>query len=550
MITMRDVLLRCGEDEMPIGVTKEFLETAGDALLAAFFPGIATDLYQFTMAYAYWKCGKHEESAAFDLFFRKCPFNGEFAVFAGLNDVLQIAKSFPLQSPEIRFLRETMPPCEEGFYKWLAAADCSKVRISAMPEGMLAFPRVPLIRVEGPLAVIQLLETPFLNATNFATLVATNAARFRLAAGVNKTLLEFGIRRAQGPNGALSASRFSYLGGFDGTSNVLASALFGIPAKGTHAHSFVLSFTDGDYRAYRAKNALFAAAERYAEAIAPHTNKSELTAFVAYASAFPDGFLALVDTYDTLKSGVPNFLAAALALRESGHRAIGIRLDSGDLAYLSKESRRMFCEAAKRFNAPELAELTIAASNDINEEVLHELNRQGHEINTFGIGTNLVTCQAQPALGGVYKLMESAGLPRIKLSNELGKITIPARKHVFRLEGKEGHPLADIMMCNDEKMPCTGEPILCRDPFSEARRVNIIPAVVIPLHHLVWFGGRVVAPQPLAVSREFVLTQLRRMRQDHLRPVNPTPYKVTVSDGLWQIMHRLWTDEAPVEYIE
>jgi nicotinate phosphoribosyltransferase len=203
-----------------------------------------TDLYQLSMCYAYWKNGRHEDHAVFDLFYRKNPFKGEYVIFAGLSEAMSLVSSFKFSQEDVDHLRESsLPGCDPQFYDWLLSVDCSQVRIVAQEEGSVVFPRVPLLVVEGPLAVVQLLETPLLNAVNFASLIATNASRFRRAAGQDKLLLEFGLRRAQGPDGGLSASRYSVVGGFDGTSNVLAGRLFGLPVKGTHAHSYVQSYS-------------------------------------------------------------------------------------------------------------------------------------------------------------------------------------------------------------------------------------------------------------------------------------------------------------------
>ena len=283
------------------------------------------------------------------------------------------------------------------------------------------FPRIPLIRVEGPILKTQLLETTLLTLVNFASLVATNAARFRAAIGWDKTLLEFGLRRAQGPDGGLSASKYCYLGGFDGTSNVLAGKLYGVPVKGTHAHAYVSSYASMSDLTERflcdqiskEKRPFAELCLKYLMEVGPalgilpeETNRGELAAFVSYAMAFPTNLLALVDTYDVLKSGLPNFLAVARALHECNYEAVGLRLDSGDLAYLSIEVRKRFIIIAEKFKLPYFANFNIVASNDINEDTLVSLEKQAHKIDTFGIGTHLVTCQKQPALGCVYKLVE------------------------------------------------------------------------------------------------------------------------------------------------
>ena len=283
------------------------------------------------------------------------------------------------------------------------------------------FPRIPLIRIEGPILETQLLETTLLTFVNYASLVATNAARFRSATGPGKTLLEFGLRRAQGPDGGLSASKYCYLGGFDGTSNVLAGKLYGIPIRGTHAHAYISSYGSMNDLTERelcdhisGERRQFAdLCLKYLNELGPvlkilpdETHKGELAAFASYAIAFPTSFLALVDTYDVLQSGLPNFLAVARALHECNYQAVGLRLDSGDLAYLSLEIRTKFQETANKFNISYFKDFNIVASNDINEDTLVSLEKQGHAIDSFGIGTHLVTCQKQPALGCVYKLVE------------------------------------------------------------------------------------------------------------------------------------------------
>lgn len=518
---------------------------------------LLTDFYEFTMAYGYWKLGKHEEHAVFDLHFRKGPFKGVFAVFAGLEEVLRFLSSFHFTDNQIDYLKTVMPGRDEGFFDWLREIDCSEIKVYSFKEGTLAFPRVPMITVEGPIAVAQLLESALLNLVNYPTLVATNAARFKLAAGPGKHMMEFGLRRAQGPDGGVSASRYTYLGGFDSTSNVEAGHLFGIPVVGTLAHSWVQSFvspqevTDVTLRDRQGHlHRLTDLALDYGRQLGfAQTNSDELASFIGYAAAWPDRFLALVDTYDTLNSGIPNFLAVALALRSLGYRPVGIRLDSGDLAYLSREARRMFRQVSQRFGV-DFDNLTIVVSSEINEQVLLALRQQGNEIDMFGVGTHLVTGQAQPALGGVYKLTEVGGQPRIKLSQDLEKIVIPGRKESFRLLDADGTPILDLMIMAGEERPRPGQRVLCRDPFEEVKRAYVTPARVIPLQECVWDGrARLTALQPLPKVRQYVLDQLAHMRPDHLRPFNPTPYKVSVSDALYQFMHQLWQSKAPIAEI-
>jgi len=522
-----------------------------------FVTPLLTDLYELTMAYAYWKSGRYEDRAVFEIFFRKNPFGGEFTIFAGLEEVLNFVSRFHYTEEDIDYVCSLLPDAGKGFREWLKGIDCSQIRIYAVKEGTIVFPLIPLIRIEGPLAVTQLLETALLNLINYPSLVATNAARMRLAAGKEKRLLEFGLRRAQGPDGGVTASRYSYLGGFDATSNVLAAQLYGIPVRGTHAHAFVSTFSTLDEisdptikdEKGREHNFVQLVLQYRDKLGAVQSNSGELAAFVAYAQAFPRGFLALVDTYDTLRSGIPNFLCVALALNSIGYRPLGIRLDSGDLAYLSKRAREMFREVSKRYNV-QFQDLSIVASNDIDETTLYSLMQQGHQIDVFGIGTHLVTCQNQPALGGVYKLVEVNGTPKIKLSQDIGKITIPGRKEAYRLIGQEGFPLLDVMIQAGEKPPKAGSNVLCRHPFEEVKRISVKPSDVIPLHECVWNGKSATASPSLQNRREYVFKQLNSFRRDHLRPVNPTPYKVSVSEQLYDFIHKLWMREAPIAEIK
>ncbi len=572
-----------------------------------------TDLYQLTMAYAYWKNSKHEKNAVFDLFFRKNPLGGEFTIFAGLEEVIRLVNNFKFSEEDISYLKDGIqvsknevqekfeyalnqgyireqggeyeqlefngsslpewhavnypdksidvaPPmknCRSSFFKWLASVDCSEININAFREGSIVFPKLPLLRVEGPLAIAQLLETPLLALINYSSLVATKAARLRLAAGEDKTLLEFGVRRAQGPDGAMSASRYSFIGGFDSTSNVAAGKLFGVPVSGTHAHSFVSSFSSledlpvsdismPNGEKYNFKDMVLSYRDKIG---ANSTNDGELAAFIAYAISFPDNFLALVDTYDILKSGIPNFICTALALHKLGFKPVGVRIDSGDLSYYSKKIRDIFKKTDLKFKNG-FSILKIVASNDIDESTLLSLNQQGHEIDVFGIGTHLVTCNGQPSLGGVYKLVSINRSPRIKISQELSKITIPGTKVPYRLFGERDYPLIDIMQLEEEAAPQPGQRILCRHPFQASKRAYVIPHRVEKLHHCVWNGKRVMPPESLFKIKEYSKQQLKSLRPDHLRTLNPTPYKISVSDILYNYLHRLWQDETPIPTID
>lgn len=487
-------------------------------------------------------------------------------MFAGIEECIRLIANFRFTEKEMAFLRSAMPTCEDGFFDYLMEIDCSDVEVYAIDEGSVVFPKVPLMRVEGPVSVVQLLETPLVNLVNYASLVTTNAARHRFVAGKTKTLLEFGVRRAQGPDGGISASKYCYIGGFDATSNVAAGRLFGIPLRGTHSHAFVSSFMSLDEivdKELQSCDGSITCADfvslvqmwlgklqrtKYLCDIFCETNKSELAAFISYALAFPQNFLALVDTYDVMKTGVPNFCAVALALNDLGYKASGIRLDSGDLAYLSIQTRKFFKVIENEFAVSNFGKMKITASNDLNEETLDALNKQGHEVDCFGIGTYLVTCYNQAALGCVFKLVEINDEPRMKLSEDVTKVSIACKKRCFRLYGKEGYPLVDIMTGENEAFPKVGERILCRHPFNESKRAYIVPQRVEELLKCYWpqNSNKSRKLPSLNEIRDRCLQQLSQMRPDHMRRLNPTPYKVSVSAKLYDFIHFLWLSEAPV----
>ena len=355
------------------------------------------------------------------------------------------------------------------------------------------------------------------------------------------------------------------MGGFDSTSNMLAGKLYGIPVKGTMAHSFVTSFDksplhrpfladrkNGDQMA----NLQELAAQKLDDLLktfdwgtsAESVNVGELNAFCAYAIAHPDTLIALIDTYDTLRSGLPNFCAVGLALDALGYKTLGCRIDSGDLSYLSREIRGWLKAVGAKFNLDWFAQLKIVASNDINEETIRSLHNQGHEIDAFGVGTHLVTCQKQPALGCVYKLVDLEGEPKIKLSEDIAKLTIPGRKKVFRLYSKTGIPLVDLMSLVGEADPQPGVEILCRHPFDASKRAKVIPHRVELLHNIYWHQNR-IQQQPLpnlTQIRTHSRQSLESLRKDHVRPLNPTPYKVSLSDDLYKFFNEIWLSLAPI----
>ncbi|KAJ8980730.1 hypothetical protein NQ317_019225 [Molorchus minor] len=408
--------------------------------------------------------------------------------------------------------------------------------------------QVPLMRIEGPLIIVQLLETTFLTLVNYASLMATNAARYRMAAG-SMMLFEFGLRRAQGPDGGLSASKGA----------LMAPATYWL---GTHAHSYITSFNDiNDLKNTKLvpkcggnPRDVLELALTWRMNLLPifhlsssQASEGELAALISFAIAFPDGFMALVDTYEVQRSGLLNFCSVALALNDLGYHAVGIRIDSGDLAYLSNITRHYFTEISTKYNLPWFQNLMIMASNDINEETILSLNEQGHKINCFGIGTHLVTCQRQPALGCVYKMVELNGQPRIKLSQEVGKVTIPGCKDAYRLYSERGYALIDLLQRSVEPPPKISEKVLCRHPFEESKRAFVIPSRVEKLLTLYWDKGEICQELPdLQQIRERVQNSLKTLRPDIKRTLNPTPFKVAVSDRLYTYLHELWLKNAPI----
>jgi nicotinate phosphoribosyltransferase len=570
---------------------------------------LLTDLYQITMTYAHWKNNRHNDPAVFELFFRKNPFGGEFTIFAGLDEVLKFVTHYKFSVEEVDYLRNGVPAlrhCHPAFFDWLLELDTSDVKVRALQDGTVAFPRVPLLIVEAPLGIGQLIETTMLTLVNYPSLIATNAARMVVAASlpdvsapegvrrissssINGSLLqsqiqflqqlpaqcsrkpvcvEFGLRRAQGPDGGFSASKYSAMGGFVATSNVQAGKYLGLSVSGTHAHSFVQSYssldevqdncishnktTSTDTKVQESVHLLplvlsyRAQMEQTVNHAYGTTNDGELAAFIAYATAFPHSFLCLIDTYETLSSGLLNFIIVALVLDDLGYKPIGIRLDSGDLAYLSMECAKEFHKLSE--DRPFFSELSIVASNDINEDVLHALTKQQHAVTTFGIGTNLVTCQAQPALGCVYKLVEISGKPRMKLSQEISKVLIPSKKKAYRLVGKDGRPILDLLLTEHEDAPVPGRRIMCRHPFVGRKRAAVTPTSVERLDYVVFEHGKFVqgSNRTLAEARDNVQRELNTIRPDILRYMNPTPYKVSVSEELFDLLHDLWQSETPV----
>lgn len=494
--------------------------------------GMFTDLYQLTMAKAYWTSGKSTQESCFELFFRTCPFDGEYLVVAGFENLKAYLENFSFSENDIEYLK-SLPAFQsdsDEFLKYLKSIDLSDVTVTGLPEGSLAFPREPILQVTGPLLKVQILESALLNAINFSSLVATYARRLREASGDYKQLVEFGMRRAQGPNGALTASRSSIVGGFNSTSNVQAGAKYEVPVVGTMAHSFIQSFQSLSEVVWREENWK----EKFSDLRKdfPQTNEGELAAFVSYAQTYPAGCLLLVDTYNSLQSGIPNAILVFKVLKELGYKPLGIRLDSGDLVYLSKEARRMLDSAG-------FQEAIIFASNELSEEIIYSLKEQGAKIDGYGVGTKLSTCFEQPALGGVYKLVQIENSPRLKLSEQTEKSVLPGKKKVNRLYNADGKMLLDLLQLDSEPTPAIGKPISALHPFDVLKKANVSAAKIENLLQPIFQNNSWVMPLNIKDAQNRCSQQMQLLREDIKRRNNPTPYKVSVTKKLRDLFFTL-----------
>ncbi|XP_017313374.1 nicotinate phosphoribosyltransferase isoform X1 [Ictalurus punctatus] len=516
-------------------------------------PPLLTDLYQFTMAYAYWRAGRHNQHAVFELFFRDNPFNGGFSLFAGLNDCLQFLRDFRFTDEDVEYLRTVLPSnTHPDFFAYLKGLDSSAVSVSAVAEGTVVFARVPILEVSGPLAVVQLLETSLLCLVNYASLVCTNAARFRLAAGPRRRLMEMGLRRAQGPNGGLTASRATYIGGFDLTSNALAGRLFGIPVAGTIAHSYVTSFSSLEEVCPKTLMPLrggdpvelvplvkdwLARVCQLLGAKPQQVREGELAAFLSYAIAYPFNFLPVIDSYSVSSSGLPCFCAVALALCELQYQPLGVRLDSGDLCRQSLLVYNVFRQCSKQFSVPAFESFIIVGTNGVSEKSLSELNKRDNEIDVVGVGTHLVTCTSQPSLGCVYKLVEVGGRPRMKLSEDPEKSTLPGRKAIYRLLDTDGHPQMDLICLSEEPAPKVEEPIKCHPLGLDKAVQSVTPAHVTRLRLDVFSHGEILLPLSSAYeSRVHAQTSIQALYPHHRKLEEPVSYTVAVSERIHSLV--------------
>ena len=464
-----------------------------------------TDLYELTMMYGYFKEGMHKKKAVFDVFFRNQVGGSSYAVMAGLEQLIDYINDLHFTEDDLDYLR-ALKLFDEEFLDYLRHFRFAG-EIYAMPEGTIVFPGEPLVRVKGGIAEAQLIETAMLNIINHQTLIATKASRICYAAGKGP-VMEFGLRRAQGPDAGIYGARAAIIGGCSSTSNVLTTKMFGGRPAGTHAHSWIMSFD------------------------------TEIEAFRAYANVFPDACMLLVDTYDVLNSGMPNAIKVFDELREKGHKPVGIRIDSGDLAYLSKKARQMLDEAGYE-------DAIICASGDLDENLILALKLQDAKIDTYGIGTKLITSEGHSALGGVYKLsaMENDKgeiVPKIKISENIWKITNPGYKKVVRLYSRyENKALADLIMLDDETIDDTKE-LEIFSPTETWKRMTLTNFYAKDLLVPVFVDGEQVYESPsLAEIKKNAEKELGTLWDEYKRFTNPHIYKVDLSQKLYDIQNEL-----------
>ena len=466
---------------------------------------LLTDLYELTMMQGYFK-NPTDQVVVFDAFYRHNPCDGGYAIAAGLEQIIEYVRDLHFHPDDIDYLR-TLGIFDTDFLEYLRGFHFTG-DIYAIPEGTVVFPREPLLKVVAPVMEAQLLETAILNILNHQSLIATKASRVVYAAK-GDGIMEFGLRRAQGPDAGIYGARAAMIGGCIGTSNVLTGQMFNVPVKGTHAHSWIMSFPD------------------------------EYTAFKTYAQLYPDSCILLVDTYDVLDSGIPNAIRVFKEMREAGIelKGYGIRIDSGDLAYLSKKAYKMLSEAG-------FEDAIISASSDLDEYLIDSLKTQGAKINSWGVGTNLITSKDCPAFGGVYKLAaiknteDEEFIPKIKLSENSEKVTNPGNKTIFRIYDKEtGKIRADLICLADETFDDQKDMIIF-DPIETWKKTKIkggtytLRELLVPIFE----KGRCVYTSPSVMEiRDICTTEKETLWDETLRLVNPHEVYVDLSDKLYRI---------------
>lgn len=463
-----------------------------------FISGTYTDQYQLTMAQVYFHNNGPDQEAVFDYFFRKSPFEGGYTIFAGLENLLDILEDLSFSKKDLDFLKTQ--GFDTKFLQYLKDFKF-KGKVYSSQEGDVVFPTRPIVKIEGNIIEAQIIETLLLNILNFQSMIATKASRIRSASN-NRTLIDFGMRRAHGL-GSYHASRAAIIGGFDATSHVMAGRDFNIPVSGTMAHSFIQSYDN------------------------------ELSAFRAFAQSRPDDYVLLVDTYDTLKSGVPNAIKVAKEMESAGYQLNGIRLDSGDLAYLAKKSRKMLDEEGLDY-------VKIAASNQLDEYVIKSLLEQNAPIDVMGVGTSLVTGKPDAALDGVYKLAYTKGKARIKLSENKAKVTLPGKKQVIRLRDEKQHLIGtDVVILEDEKNVKE-----MFHPFEADTHLKFSNCQQEPLLKLVMKNGkRLHKKKSLKEIQNYSKERLAEFPIEYKRFDNPHIYKIGLSKNLMDLRNNLISEE-------
>ncbi|MCR5268802.1 MAG: nicotinate phosphoribosyltransferase [Lachnospiraceae bacterium] len=466
---------------------------------------LLTDLYELTMMQGYFKNQNRNQTVIFDMFYRTNPLESGYAIAAGLQQLIEYIEDLHFEPRDIEYLR-SLNIFEDDFLNYLKDFRFSG-DIYSIPEGTVIFPREPIVKVIAPIMEAQLVETAILNIINHQSLIATKTARVCYAAR-GDGIMEFGLRRAQGPDAGIYGARAAMIGGCIGTSNVLAGQMFDVPVKGTHAHSWIMSFPD------------------------------EYTAFKAYADIYPSACILLVDTYDTLKSGIPNAIRVFTEMREAGIPLTfyGIRMDSGDLAYLSKRVRQMLDDAG-------FPDAVISASNDLDEFLIDSLKAQGATITSWGVGTNLITSKDWPAFGGVYKLAAIQGsdgkfIPKIKLSENTEKVTNPGNKKIYRIYEKETGKIKADLICLEDETFTEDQQILLFDPAEPWKKTTLHPGeftlreLMIP----VFKGGKCIYESPKVMEmRDYCKKELDTLWEETKRLVNPHKVYVDLSPRLYDI---------------
>ena len=470
---------------------------------------LLTDLYELTMMQGYFKNKEENRTVIFDAFYRTNPFGGGYAIMCGVEQLVRYVKDLHFSSQDIEYLR-SLNIFDADFLDYLADFKFTG-DIYAIPEGTLMFPREPMVKVIAPIAQAQLMETAILNIINHQSLIAAKAARICYAAK-GDGVMEFGLRRAQGPDAGTYGARAAVIAGCVGTSNVLCGELFDVPVKGTHAHSWIMSFPD------------------------------ELTAFKTYADLYPNACILLADTYDTLKSGVPNAIKTFQYMRDKGTlgKGYGIRLDSGDLAYISKKAKKMLDEAG-------FPDAIISASNDLDEHLINSLKDQGATITSWGVGTNLITAKDNPSFGGVYKLAaiqddDGKFIPKIKLSENTEKVTNPGNKKIYRVYNEPEHKIQADIICLEEETFSENERLTLFDPVEPWKKTRLAPGefslreLMVPLFK----DGKCVYESPKTMDiRAYCMKEQETLWEESRRLVNPHQVYVDLSQKLYNDKLRL-----------